>query len=65
MRGTGTKLVGYGFGQISIWEGLVSSSSAHNSQIWVGSRVFRVPVPSLGIGDVIMSKICVLYVGTK
>ena len=47
MRGTGTKLVGYGSGQISIWEGLVSSSSAHNSQIWVGSRVFWVPVPSL------------------
>ena len=48
VRGTGTKLVGYGFGQISIWEGLVSSSSAQNSQIRVGSRLFRVPVPSLG-----------------
>ena len=47
MRGTGIKLVGYGSDQISIWEVLVSSSSAQNSQIWVGSRVFRVPVPSL------------------
>ena len=29
--------------------GLVSSSSAQNSQIWVGYRVFRVPVPLLDI----------------
>ena len=35
--------------QISTREGLVSSSSTQNSQICVGSRLFRVPIPSLEI----------------
>ena len=42
-------LVGYSFGQVSTQEVLVSSSSTQNSQICVGSRLFRVPIPSLEI----------------
>ena len=46
-KGTVTKLVGYGFSRLSSSRVLFGSVRTQNSQIPVGCRLFRVPIPSL------------------